>query len=305
MSAFTLIVVAGATASGKTAAAIDLAGRLGCEIISADSRQIYRDIPITTAQPTAAELAAVTHHFVGILPLDAYYSASQYEADVLSLIGRMKDAGQTCAVMAGGSMMYIDAVVRGLDDLPSISDDVRAEVLRLYETRGLDHIRAELARLDPEYLAQADPMNHRRLIHALEIIIQSGRKFSSLRTGAVRQRPFSVVKLAIDMPRDQLFSRINRRVESMIDAGMEREARAVSHLRHLNSLNTVGFKEMFAAIDGQMTIPEAIARIQKNTRVYAKKQLTWLRRDPGVTWLPEATFSADAATILQERLPSL
>lgn len=301
---FTLIVITGATASGKTAAAIAMARELGCEIISADSRQIYRGIPVITAQPSAAELAVVRHHFVGVLPLDAYYSASLYEAEVLALIGRMKDAGQTCAVMVGGSMMYIDAVVRGLDDLPTISDTVRDEVLRLYEAYGLAYVRSELLRLDPEYMAQADPMNHRRLIHALEIIRESGRKFSALRTGALRQRPFSVVKLAVDMPRDELFSRINTRVVAMVDAGMEREARSVYHLRHLNSLNTVGFKEMFSAFDGLMTMPEAIARIQKNTRVYAKKQLTWLRRDPGVVWIPSGSFVRDAGSVVYDVLRS-
>ena len=285
MSGFTLYVVTGATASGKTDAAIELAGRLGCDIISADSRQIYRGIPITTAQPSPEQLASVRHHFVGMLPLEAYYSAAQYEADVLALIRKMESAGRKCAVMAGGSMMYMDAVTRGLDDLPTISESVRADVMRLYKDHGLEHIRNELARLDPDYMAGADPMNHRRLLHALEIIRESGRRLSDLRTGVVRKRPFEVKKFAIDMSRDELFGRINRRVELMMDAGMEQEARSVYHLRHLNSLNTVGFKEMFAAIEGAMTIAEAVSRIQKNTRVYAKKQLTWLRRDPDIEWL--------------------
>lgn len=283
---FKLIIITGATASGKSAAAIEVARSLGCDIISADSRQLYRDIPITTAAPTATDLAAVRHHFVGTLGLEEYYSAARFETDVLRLIEELKQKGQTHAVMCGGSMMYIDAVTRGLDELPTISDSVRAQTLELFQREGIEAIRTRLEQLDPDYLAEADPSNHRRLIHALEIITESGRRVSELRTGAAKTRPFNIVKYAIDMERDELFDRINRRVVAMVEAGMIDEARRVFPLRRLNSLNTVGFKEMFAHFDGLMDLPTAIARIQKNTRVYAKKQLTWLRRDPSVTWLP-------------------
>jgi len=277
----TLIVVTGPTGSGKTDLAIRIARELRCEIISADSRQIFRGIPITTAAPSPEQLAAVPHHFVGTLDLDEYYSAAQFEADTMVLLPKLF-ARNDYAVMAGGSMMYVDAVTRGIDDLPTISPEIRAACKALYESGGLEALRAELRETDPDYLATADPSNHRRLIHAIEICRQAGVPYSSLRRGVRKQRPFKIIKIAIDMPRDELFGRINRRVDAMISAGMVDEARSVSHLRHLNSLNTVGFKEMFAYFDGLMTLPEAIARIGKNTRVYAKKQLTWLTRDPEV-----------------------
>lgn len=278
----TVTVITGPTASGKSAYAVDLAERLGCEIISADSRQIYRHIPITTACPTAEERARVRHHLVECLELDEYYSAARFEEDALRLIADMEARGLEHCVVVGGSMMYIDALTRGLDVLPTISDAVRAETLRFFQQQGIEAVRAELRRLDPEYYAQADPANHRRLVHALEIIRESGQKVSVLRTGRPKPRPFAIKKYAIEMPREQLFARINARVGRMVADGMEQEARALYHLRHLNSLNTVGFKEMFAMFDGLMDRPTAIARIAKNTRVYAKKQLTWLRRDPTI-----------------------
>lgn len=273
-------VITGPTASGKSALAVDLAERLGCEIISADSRQIYRHIPITTACPTAEQRARVRHHLVECLELDEYYSAARFEEDALRLIADMEARGLDNCVVVGGSMMYIDALTRGLDELPTISDPVRAETLDFFHTQGIEAVREELRRLDPEYYAQADLANHRRLVHALEIIRESGRKVSQLRTGRPKPRPFEIRKYAVDLPREELFARINARVEQMVADGMEQEARALYHLRHLNSLNTVGFKEMFAFFDGLMDRDTAIARIAKNTRVYAKKQLTWLRRDP-------------------------
>lgn len=273
-----LIVVTGPTASGKTAYAISLAERLGCDILSADSRQIYRGLPIGTAAPTAEELARVRHHFVGMLELDEPYSAAQYEADALRLLDELWEQSPV-QVMCGGSMMYIDAVCRGIDDLPTISAEVRQRVKDAYEADGLEAIRSRLRELDPESWAKVDPKNPRRNIHALEICIEAGRPASQLLTGQRKERPFEIEKLYIDMPREALFDRINRRVEAMVEAGLEQEARSVYHLRHLNSLNTVGYKEMFAYFDGEMDFDTAVARIQKNTRVYAKKQLTWLKRD--------------------------
>lgn len=278
-------VITGPTASGKTSLAIEMAERRGCEIISADSRQIYRHIPITTACPSAGELARVPHHLVQCLELDEYYSAARFEEDALRLIAGMESRGLEEVIVCGGSMMYIDALVNGLDELPAISPNIRAETLSLFQQQGIEAIRAELRRLDPDYLDRADPSNHRRLVHALEIIRQSGRPVSQLRTGTRKERPFTVSKLAIDLPREELFARINSRVERMIGQGMEKEAEALFHLRHLNSLNTVGFKEIFAMMEGRMDRPTALARIAKNTRVYAKKQLTWLRRDPQVRWI--------------------
>ncbi len=230
--------------------------------------------------PTEEERGGIRHHLLEELELDEYYSAALFERDALALIGDMERRGLDRCIVCGGSMMYIDALTRGLDELPTISNGVRAETLRLFNEQGIEAVREELQRLDPDYLAQADANNHRRLVHALEIIRESGRKVSELRTGRAKRRPFEVEKYAIELPREELFARINARVERMVEAGMETEARALYPLRRLNALNTVGFKEMFAMIDGYMDRPTAIARIQKNTRVYAKKQLTWLKRDP-------------------------
>lgn len=280
-----LIVITGPTASGKTALAIKLARQLGTEILSADSRQLFRDIPIGTACPSAGELAAVRHHFIATLPLDEYYSAARYEEEALGLLPDIFSRCGGNAVMCGGSMMYVDAVCKGIDQLPTISPAVREQALALWKEGGNEAVIARLRELDPEYLTAVDLRNHRRLVHALEICLESGRPYSSLRTGAVRTRPFEIVKFALDLPREELFSRINRRVDLMVEAGLVEEARRVYPLRHLNSLNTVGYKELFAYFDGVWDLQTALDRIRKNTRVYAKKQLTWLRRDPSVIWL--------------------
>lgn len=290
----TLVIVTGATASGKTALAVELAQALSTEIISADSRQLYRDLTVGTAPPSADQLAAVPHHFVGTLALDQYYSAAQFEEDVMQTLPGIFSRCGSRAVMAGGSMMYIDAVCRGIDALPTVSEPNRRAAYAILDTEGLDGVIARLQQLDPEFLRTTpDLKNHKRLVHALEVTMQAGRPYSSLITGQTRQRPFRILKFAIDMPREELFDRINRRVEAMMEAGLLDEARRVYPLRHakaghpvLNALNTVGYKELFACFDGEMDLATAVARIQKNTRVYAKKQLTWLRRDPSVIWLP-------------------
>lgn len=293
----TLVIITGPTASGKTAAAIELAERLGCDIISADSRQMYRGLNIGTAAPSPAELARVRHHFVHTLDLEQSYSAAQYEADVLRLLPKLWEKNPV-QVMCGGSMMYIDAVCKGIDDLPTISDGVRAKVKGIYESQGLEAVRELLRELDPLSYDKVDPKNPRRNVHAVEICLEAGVPASQLLTGTQKQRDFRIVKYYIDMPREELFERINLRVERMIEAGLEDEARSVYHLRHLNSLNTVGYKEMFAYFDGLMDRSTAIARIQKNTRVYAKKQLTWLRRDP--TAIPLSPKEIPTINLLQE-----
>ncbi len=285
-----LIVITGPTASGKTTLAIDLAQRLGCEIISADSRQIYRDLPIGTAAPTEAEQALVRHHLVEMLDLDEYYSAVRFEEDCLALLPGQFEMSGGYAVVCGGSMMYIDALANGIDDMPTVTPDVRHKVQNLKEQHGTEGLLAMLEIVDPEYYAIVDHSNTKRVMHALEIYMQAGVPYSSLRTGLKHQRYFNVVKIMIDRPREQLFDRINRRVDAMIAAGLEYEARRVYPMRHLNSLNTVGYKEMFAYFDGAMDFDSAVARIKKNTRVYAKKQLTWLKKDPDVIRLaPTAT----------------
>ena len=280
----TLIVITGPTGVGKTAAAIELAQRLHCDIINADSRQIYRGIPICTAAPTPEELAAVRHHFVAFKDLEESYSAAQFEADVMALLPSLWQQGDY-AVMCGGSMLYVDAVCRGIDSLPDISPEVRTAVKEKLASEGLESLVAELEQLDPQYAATIDRKNTSRVCHGVEICRQAGVPYSTLRTGTAKPRDFNIVKLALNIERDQLFDRINRRVDCMIESGLEQEARSVYHLRHLNSLNTVGMKEMFAYFDGTMDRHTAIERMKKNTRVYAKKQLTWYRRDPSITWV--------------------
>lgn len=279
----TLIVITGPTGVGKTATAIGIAQALSAEIISADSRQLYRDIPIVTAAPTAEQLALVPHHFVGTLGLDEYYSAAQFESDVLELLPRLFDKSPY-AVMCGGSMLYIDAVCKGIDDIPTISDEVRRRVYAEYEQYGLEYMLNRLKQLDPEHYEVVDRCNYKRVVHAVEICLQAGVPYSRLRTNQAKPRPFRIIKIGLNLPREQLFERINKRVIDMIDGGLLDEARRVYPLRHLNSLNTVGLKELFAYFDGTMDYETAVARIQKNTRVYAKKQLTWYAKDTDMRW---------------------
>ena len=280
----TLIVITGPTGVGKTRVAIEIAQHLGCEIINADSRQIFREIPIGTAAPTAEEQALVKHHFVGIKNLHEYYSAAQFEADVLALLPSLF-ARNGVAVMCGGSMMYIDAVCNGIDEIPTISDEIRNAVAEKFRTEGLESMLAELQMLDPEYFEIVDKNNSKRVVHAVEICRQAGVPYSQLRTGEHKSRPFKIVKIGLNIEREQLFDRINRRVDAMIEQGLEQEARKVLPLRHLNALNTVGYKEMFAYFDGTMDFVTARERIKKNTRVYAKKQITWFAKDSSMKWL--------------------
>ena len=279
-----LIVVLGPTAVGKTEYALSLAERYACPIINADSRQIYRDIEIGTAAPTEAEIARVKHYFVHTLGLDEYYSAAQFEADVLRLLDQLFTV-HPVVVMTGGSMMYIDAVTRGIDDIPTIAEDVRTELKERYQREGLDRLLAELKLLDPQYYAEVDQKNHKRIVHALEICYQTGRPYSSFRQNTHKPRPFAIEKIGLRRSREDLFSRINRRVDQMMEQGFLEEARRVYPLRHLNSLNTVGYKELFRVLDGEWELPMAVERIKKNTRVYAKKQMLWFSKDPEINWI--------------------
>ena len=277
----TLIVVTGPTGVGKTEATLRLAEHFDVPVINADSRQIFSEIPIGTAAPTAAQQARVRHYFVGNHHLEDYYSASLFEEDVLKII---HEASSKVSLLSGGSMMYIDAVCKGIDDIPTIRPEVRQEMMQLLESEGLEKMCELLHEWDPEHWAVVDRNNPRRVIHALEICKQTGRTYTSFRSNTIKERPFNIIKIGLNRDRETLYQRINQRVLQMIDDGMIEEAQRVYPKRMLNSLNTVGYKELFEYLDGLTTLDEAIFKIQSNTRRYARKQLTWYKRDTEMTW---------------------
>ena len=280
----TLIVLLGPTAVGKTTYALDLAEQLGCPIINADSRQLYRDLPIGTAAPTAEQLSRVHHYFVGTLDITDYYSAARYEADVMALLEELFQTHDTL-LLTGGSMMYIDAVCQGIDDIPTIHEETRTLLRQRLQDEGLERLAAELRLLDPAYYAQVDLKNTKRIVHALEVCYQTGRSFTSFRTATRKPRPFCIKKIGLRRQRTDLFERINRRVDQMMANGFLEEARRMLPFRYENALNTVGYKELFQVLDGTWELPFAIEKIKKNTRVYAKKQMTWFARDPEIHWI--------------------
>ena len=279
----TLFVLLGPTAVGKTELSLKIAEALGSPIINADSRQLYRDIPIGTAAPTAEQMQRVRHYFVGSLGLEEYYSAAVYEQQVIELLPALFSETPR-VLLSGGSMLYINAVCRGIDDIPTVNEETRTLMHQRLADEGLERLCNELRLLDPEYYRKADLRNTQRIVHALEICYQTGRPYSSFLSQQTKQRPFRIVKIGLLRPREELFSRINRRTLQMMDLGFEQEARRVYPLRHLNSLNTVGYKEMFRYISGEWSLPQTIEKIQRNTRVYAKKQMTWFQRDPDINW---------------------
>lgn len=258
-----------------------LAEHFDVPVINADSRQIFSEIPIGTAAPTAAQQARVRHYFVGNHHLEDYYSASLFEEDVLKIIN---EASSKVSLLSGGSMMYIDAVCKGIDDIPTIRQEVRQEMMQLLESEGLEKMCELLHEWDPEHWAVVDRNNPRRVIHALEICKQTGRTYTSFRSNTIKERPFNIIKIGLNRDREPLYQRINQRVLQMIDDGMIEEAQCVYPKRTLNSLNTVGYKELFEYLDGLTTLDEAIFKIQSNTRRYARKQLTWYKRDAEMTW---------------------
>lgn len=280
----TLLVITGPTAVGKTDLCLDIAERLGVPIVNADSRQLYRGLEIGTAAPTQEQLRRVRHYMVGTLAPGDYYNASMYEQDALRAIAEVH-ATSDVALLTGGSMMYIDCVCNGIDNIPTVRDDIRAEVKRRLTDEGLGSILEELRQRDPDYYNIVDRHNPRRVVHGLEICIQTGGTYTSLRQRKAPQRPFRIVKIVLTRSREELYARINARVLAMVEQGLEAEARRHYGLRHTNALNTVGYKEMFDYIDGLIPKEEAIRRIQSNTRQYARKQLTWLRRDPNANWI--------------------
>lgn len=279
----TLFVLTGPTGVGKTELSLVLAEFLCCDIVNADSRQIYAGIPISTAAPTKEQRARVPHHLVECLPLDAYYSAAQFEQDALRIVEE-QFARSGAALVCGGAMLYIDALCKGIDNMPNIDEATRTLLAERYAYEGLAPLLDELGRLDPEHRAKVDPHNVRRVLHALEVCYVSGRPYSSFLGKVKGERPFRIVKIGLNRPREVLFARINERVTAMAASGLMDEAERVYPLRHLNSLNTVGMKEAFKVIEGEWSLDFALDRLRKNTRVYAKKQLTWLAKDTDVYW---------------------
>jgi tRNA dimethylallyltransferase len=279
----TLIVVTGPTAVGKTALTIEIAKHYGIPIINADSRQIYQELKIGTASPTAEQMQQVKHYFVGTKSITDYYNASMYEQEVVQLLEKLF-VDSPVQLLSGGSMMYIDAVCNGIDDIPTVRDDIRNEMKRRYQEEGLDALCEDLRRLDPEHYEVVDRQNHRRVIHALEICYQTGKTYTSFRTQKRKERPFRIVKIGLTRDRQELYDRINQRVDTMMSEGLLDEVRSVSAYRSTNALNTVGYKELFDYLDGRWPLEEAVERIKGNTRRYARKQLTWYKRDEQVTW---------------------
>jgi len=280
----TLLLILGPTGVGKTELALRVAQRYGCPIVSCDSRQIFREIPIGTAAPAAEEQQRVKHYFVGERSIDEDYNAGQYERDALQLLATLF-AQHEVVVMTGGSMLYADAVCKGLDDLPSVPPSVRADVQREYETKGLAWLQSEVQRLDPTYWVEVDQQNPARLAHCVELSRVTGQPYSALRSHTAKARPFRILKIGLDRPRAELYARIGERVKQMMEAGLLEEAKAVYPKRALNSLQTVGYKELFAYLDGEYDLHRAIELIQQNSRHYAKRQLTWFRRDNEIHWL--------------------
>ncbi len=287
----TLIVITGPTAVGKTALCLDVAKHFDIPIINADSRQIFRELKIGTARPTEEQMAQVHHDFVGILGLDDYYSASLFEQQVLALL-EQQFLSRDYALMVGGSMMYIDAVCDGIDDIPTIDDETRTTMKQRLAEEGLEALCEELRRLDPEYYEIVDRQNPRRVVHALEICVMTGKTYTSFRKRERRERPFHIIKIGLNRPREELYERINKRVDQMMADGLLEEAKSLYPRRHLNALNTVGYKELFDYIDGRWSLEEAIERIKGNTRRYARKQLTWYKKDEQIRWFhPDETES--------------
>lgn len=301
MSIRRLIVLVGATGSGKTDLSIRLAERFGAPVMSTDSRQIYRGLPIGTAQPSAEQLAAVEHHFIATHDIRENFSCGEFEVRALDLLNDLFEKHDT-VIAVGGSGLYVRALCEGMDDLPHTDEKLRWELNNRFEHEGLAPLLEELQRLDPEYYEVVDRNNPARVLRAVEVCLQTRRPYSSLRTGMPRKRDFKIIKIGIDMPREELYDRINRRVDSMMAAGLEEEARAVYPYRRFNSLQTVGYKELFDFFDGKISRDEAVGLIKRNTRRYAKRQLTWFRRDGEIRWFANDAFDAMVKYVLDNTI---
>lgn len=279
----TLIALIGPTGVGKTELSLSIAEHYHTVILSSDSRQLYKELKIGTAAPTPEQLSRVPHYFVGTLELTDYYSAAQYEAEVLKKLDELFKS-HPVVLMTGGSMMYVDAVCKGIDDIPTVDKETRELMLHRYETEGLEQLCAELRVLDPEYYRIVDLKNPKRVIHALEICYMTGKTYTSFRTRTQKERPFRIVKVGLTREREELYQRINQRVDEMMKEGLLEEAKHVYPYKHLNSLNTVGYKEIFKYLDGEWALPFAIEKIKQNSRIYSRKQMTWFKRDTDITW---------------------
>lgn len=298
------MVIVGPTGVGKTEVSLRVAERLGCPIVNADSRQIYREIPIGTAAPTVDEQRRVKHYFMGCKSVWEDYNAGRYERDVLRLLDELFERCPT-VVLTGGSMLYVDAVCRGLDDIPAVSAGVRDEVRREYAEKGMAWLQEEVERLDPVYWEAVDRCNPQRLLHCVEVCRQTGAALSAFRTNEARRRPFRIVKVGLTRPREELYVRINQRVECMMRDGLAEEAQAVYAYRRCNGLQTVGYKELFSYMDGEYDLARAVELIKQNSRHYAKRQLTWFRRDTEIHWIDLSALTAGQAAetiIMNEEL---
>ncbi len=286
----TLIVVLGPTGVGKSAVSIQLAKHYQTEIISADSRQFFNELAIGTAVPSADDLKSVPHHFIQTKSIHDYYNVSEYETEAIQLIDQLFHA-KNPLILTGGSMLYVDTICKGIDDIPTVDPVIRDEVIRWYNENGIEALRQRLLELDPEYYHQVDLNNPKRLLHAVEICLMSGKTFTSFRRNKIKERPFRILKIGINQDRKILYERINERVLKMMNDGLLEEAITVYPYRNLNSLNTVGYKELFTYLDGDCSLDEAVDLIQRNTRKYARKQLTWFRRDQDIKWFEPEQIS--------------
>lgn len=297
----TLVVIVGATATGKTDLSIALAQNYHSEILSADSRQFYREMPIGTAAPTPDQLQAVPHHFIATRSITEEYSCGRYEVDALALLEQLFHTHDTL-FLVGGSGLYIDAICNGMDAMPETDPALREQLTTVARKEGLEPLCSQLQELDPAYYAVVDRSNPQRVIRALEICIQTGRPYSEIRSGAIKQRPFRIIKLGIRYPREILYDRINRRVDLMVEAGLEQEVRTLYPLRHLNALQTVGYREWFDYFEGKYDRQTAIELIQRNSRRYAKRQETWFRRDFAIHWVEGGEKAINQAQNLLKQL---
>jgi tRNA dimethylallyltransferase len=295
-----LLVIIGPTGVGKTELSLRIAENFGTEIVSADSRQLYANLKIGTAAPTPEELQRVPHHFIGTLQLTDYYSAAQYEEDALKLLDHLFQT-KDVVILTGGSMMYVDAVCKGIDDIPTVDEETRKTLLERYEKEGLEQLCAELKLLDPDYYKIVDLKNHKRVIHALEICYMTGKTYTSFRTQEKKTRPFRMIKIGLTRDREELYARINQRVDIMMEQGLLDEVKQAYPYRQLNSLNTVGYKELFNYLDGEWALPFAIDKIKQNSRIYSRKQMTWFKRDEEIRWF-HPNQEEDILTYIKQKI---